>query len=41
MYNMNLAIGLAIVFVVLFRFSHMSPAYSSSPSFFSGLFSKM
>ena len=37
MYNMNLAIGLAIVFVVLFRFSHMSP----SPSFFSGLFSKM
>lgn len=41
MYNMNLAVGLAIVFVVLFRFSHMSPAYSSPPSFFSRLFSKM
>jgi hypothetical protein len=24
MYNMNLAIGLAIVFLILFRFSHMS-----------------
>jgi hypothetical protein len=27
LYNMNLAAGLAIVFIVLFRFSHMSPAY--------------
>ena len=24
MYNMNLAIGLAVVFLVLYRFSHMS-----------------
>lgn len=24
MYNMNLAIGLAIVFIILWRFSHMS-----------------
>jgi len=27
LYNMNLGVGLAIVFIVLFRFSHMSPAY--------------
>lgn len=24
MYNMNLAIGLAVIFIVLYRFSHMS-----------------
>jgi hypothetical protein len=24
MYNMNLAVGLAIVFIILWRFSHMS-----------------
>jgi hypothetical protein len=26
LYNMNLGVGLAVVFIVLFRFSHMSPA---------------
>ena len=27
LYNMNLGVGLAVVFIVLFRFSHMSPGY--------------
>uniref|UniRef100_A0A6C0IRS1 Uncharacterized protein n=1 Tax=viral metagenome TaxID=1070528 RepID=A0A6C0IRS1_9ZZZZ len=27
MYNMNLGVGLAIVFVILYRFSHMSLGY--------------
>lgn len=29
MYNFNLAIGLAIVFIILWRFSHMTVGYST------------
>ena len=29
MYNINLAVGLAVVFMVLWRFSHMSLSYET------------
>jgi len=33
MYNINLAVGLAIIFIILYRFSHYSSSYYSLEQF--------